>query len=718
MPISELNPTKSSLLETAIKALASVNQDWASVRNDIGYNKMDSGLGNKLATIPEEKWTPRQRMAAYYLLRKYRNQLMTVFGINYDEIERPETPIVVKVPPIGSIILDKTNINISFAYDAKIVEEIKNTFSRRRWVPETKHWEITAVPQIEKELRNFFKFLDTLQPKKFEIDPAVYSLMERIHSQEQIFEDLSGADKLTEKLVIPGLAKELYPFQEVAVKYAIEAKRVLICDDVGCGKTIESIATVQYLNAYPVLVISTANMKLNWAKEYKTWLPEIEATVINSQNALVWTKDMRLTDDEKLPDPLIEDPKEAIKKYPVVIINYDILKNFVDKVMHNGSLVEREWAAIICDEFHYLKEHKAQRTKNTKEIIMPYDKQKRLRVRNSIPINIFLSGTPFVNRPKEGLQPLYLIKQLQALGGFWHYIRYYCQQDPDTKHYKHLVELNQRLRSTCMVRREKEEVLMDLPDLRRVVIPVEIDNRKEYELARHQLYEWIKQKVANDKEFLEEISGLPLDEQKKAIHDRQMNKVMSASRAHTLVMIEALKQAAAKGVLTSAKEWVGNFLESGKKLVVFAYHKEIQDALIDAFPGCLHILGGETSIRVEETKHRFQTDPTIQLMVNSLLAGSEGHTLTAASDLLTVEFGWTPKNHEQAEGRLHRLTQKNAVTSWYLMANHTIYEWLAAFLNVKTEIIKAVTEGKEVDEDGYKIKFIQEIENYILHQGY
>lgn len=53
-----------------------------------------------------------------------------------------------------------------------------------------------------------------------------------------------------------------YDFQRSGIAYAVEKKRVLIGDEPGLGKTIQAIAAVKTLNAFPCLVICPSSLKI------------------------------------------------------------------------------------------------------------------------------------------------------------------------------------------------------------------------------------------------------------------------------------------------------------------------------------------------------------------------------------------------------------------------------------------------------------------------
>ena len=211
-----------------------------------------------------------------------------------------------------------------------------------------------------------------------------------------------------------------------------------------------------------------------------------------------------------------------------------------------------------------------------------------------------------------------------------------------------------------------------------MIVPVAIANGGEYRAAQSDVARWVRAQAEADEAFQREIAGLDEDARAAAIRERGRDAEQRARRAQALVRITQLALIAARGKLDGAREWIANFVETGEKLVVFTRHREIGDALLEAFPGAACATGRlDADGRAAEVE-RFQTDDACRLIVCSLDAAGVGLTMTAASNVAFVELGWTPAAHDQAEDRVHRIGQEEAVTAWYLLAADTIDERIAA----------------------------------------
>ncbi|MBC8459422.1 MAG: hypothetical protein H8D67_15635, partial [Deltaproteobacteria bacterium] len=315
-----------------------------------------------------------------------------------------------------------------------------------------------------------------------------------------------------------------------------------------------------------------------------------------------------------------------------------------------------------------------------------------------------MRGAPFVTAIKQ-LPGIHKVYTLTTTTG--NYVAYGCGSKNCDAHHNgwgwdfsgasNLDELHSKLKETCFIRRRKEDVLLELPTKRRAVVPIPIDNNDEYQYAERNLVEWVGQAAIEKEEFLAEIADLNEEEQKPAKRVRASEARWKARNAEQLVRIEALKQLAVKGKMASLKKWVKDFLETGEKLVVFAHHRAVVKELAKEFKAPT-IMGGDNLKTRQEVIDEFQTG-SCQLIVCSTKAVGVGITLTAASNVAFVELGWTPAEMLQAEDRLHRIGQPNAVNVHLLLAAGTVEEEIARLLDKKRSVIDATTDGTEMGED-------------------
>ncbi|MDX6730843.1 MAG: SWI/SNF-related matrix-associated actin-dependent regulator of chromatin subfamily A-like protein 1, partial [Baekduia sp.] len=339
--------------------------------------------------------------------------------------------------------------------------------------------------------------------------------------------------------------------------------------------------------------------------------------------------------------------------------------------------------ALVLDESHFCKNPTARRTQAVTAIATALPKDA---------IVLLLSGTPVLNRPEELAAQLRILGRLDEIGGARRFARVYARG-------QELNVLNRRLRRTCFVRRRKADVLRHLPAKQRVIVPVAIANGGEYRAAQSDVAQWVRAQAEADETFRREIEDLDDDARAAAIRERGRDAEQRARRAQALVRITQLALIAARGKLDGAKEWIANFVETGEKLVVFTRHREIGDALLEAFPGAACATGRlDADGRAAEVE-RFQSTDDCRLIICSLDAAGVGLTMTAASNVAFVELGWTPAAHDQAEDRVHRIGQEEAVTAWYLLAADTIDERIAAVIDRKRELVRAATDGTPAGQE-------------------
>lgn len=454
------------------------------------------------------------------------------------------------------------------------------------------------------------------------------------------------------------------PYQLAAVAYAADRKDVLFGDEMGLGKTIEAIGVI---NSDPTiqtaLVICPATPKINWLRELRKWL--VRPLTVGIANG-------------------------AFPGTDIVIVNYEQLKK------HRASIFARQWDALICDEAHYLKNPKAQRTSL---VFGKWDRDPDLRIE---PIaarrKMFLTGTPFLNRPIE-LWPLLHALDPNGLGKSWKgFVTRYCAGHQtnygwDVSGASHLDELQAKLRASIMIRRLKKDVLTELPAKRRQVITIAPEGRDAVNA--------VKKENAAEKASEERLEGLRAAvELSKASDDpKDYERAVAALREAAAVAFEEIsreRHAVAVAKIPQLITHLEDCIETAGKVVCMVWHHDVANALLARFGGMACMVTGETS--VNDRMHQvdlFQTDPTKQLFIGSIKAAGVAITLTAASLVVFGELWVVPGDMTQAEDRVHRRGQADSVLVQHLVLDGSYDQRAAEILIEKQRHLDAALDNEE-----------------------
>jgi len=164
-----------------------------------------------------------------------------------------------------------------------VMNEVKST-QGRKYNPDSKTWSISlteAAPLIDR-LSKLGLTQSTALASAIGVIPEIHTVMEERANRIAIssasrLDDIELVSEMQARLAkyFP-TGRELYPFQYVGVQFAqLAGGRCLIGDDMGIGKTIQALAYMALnQDKLPALVICPANVKYNWAKEAKAWLPQ------------------------------------------------------------------------------------------------------------------------------------------------------------------------------------------------------------------------------------------------------------------------------------------------------------------------------------------------------------------------------------------------------------------------------------------------------------
>lgn len=429
---------------------------------------------------------------------------------------------------------------------------------------------------------------------------------------------------------------EPYEYQKQGICFGLEKKRLLIGDEPGLGKTLQSIGIIDTANAYPALVICPSSLKINWQREFEKFTGK-KALILDNATRGSWSYLLQM---QMFQLAIVN--YESLKKYFVWDIMSADKRNFrLKQVTFNPAV--KIFRSLIIDESHRVKDPTAQQTIFTRGIA------------EGITYRILLSGTPVVNCAEDLISQLSIMGRLAELGGRAQFMADYGESN-------NLDKLSQILYEKCMIRREKAKVLSQLPDKTRTDLFVEISNREEYELAKADLAEYLRQYTE--------------------CTDREIRRKM---RMEALVKFMMLRSLSSKGKVANVIDFVKCFLSSGKALILFCSLHEIVDMLCKAFPKAVTVTGRDSSTAKQAAVDAFQSG-NAQLIICSIKAAGVGLTLTASSNVAFVELPWTYADCCQCEDRAHRIGQKDNVTCYYLLGNKTIDSTLYGLIYKKKSI--------------------------------
>ena len=537
-----------------------------------------------------------------------------------------------------NIELKGDNFELSFKYKPSIVDRVRQ-IPGRRFDGAKKVWIVPARSRVDLERMIY-------QIRQFENINWVNGTEKK---EEDIAYDIPELPDLT---VPHNLKIQPYPYQLKGIARGLQLKRFMNGDEPGLGKTLQSIATINLADAFPCLVVCPSSLKINWLREWEKFTDK-KAMILTDKVRDTWTFFFQTG------------------MHQVFIVNYESLKKyFVQRIKKAEGWTLRDvefrnsinlFKSVIIDESHRCKSASTQQAKFCKGICTGKEWV------------IELTGTPVVNRPKDLIPQLAILDRMNDFGGYKPFVDRYCSGQREASN---LRELNFNLWKYCMFRREKSLVLTDLPDKIRQVNTCEITNRKEYMDAERDLIMYLqKYKDADD------------------------DKIAKAMRGEVMVRINILRQISARGKVRDVIEFVKDFRENGKKIILFCSLHEVVDQLKRYFPTAVSVTGRDSQDEKQRAVDAFQNNPKADIIICSIKAAGVGLTLTASSNVAFVEFPWTYADCCQCEDRAHRIGQKDSVTCYYFLGRRTIDEKVYRIIQEKKNIANAVTGSTEDIEE-------------------
>ena len=284
--------------------------------------------------------------------------------------------------------IDKVNrtINFKFGFDHAIVNRIKACDFNSRFNPEFKEWIVPVNDYSKIKIKSIIQDFNFIQIEK-EQQADVDFTYEQSEVDYAYLRGLSDAK---------GFTYTPRDYQLEALGYALQKGNIINGDDVGLGKTFESIMYAETTNSFPCLVVVPASVKYNWQEK---WL---EITGNKREVAVIESRETKKRKNNWNAD--------------VVVINYDI----IGKKQGKGATLrfkelKKQWSMIIFDEAHFLKEKTSIRSRAAKMLVKKVDKIQ------------MLTGTAIMSKPVEIWNLLVLVKRDDQIANDWmEFITRYC----------------------------------------------------------------------------------------------------------------------------------------------------------------------------------------------------------------------------------------------------------------------------------------------------
>ncbi|KXT78202.1 DEAD/DEAH box helicase [Streptococcus sp. DD13] len=434
-----------------------------------------------------------------------------------------------------------------------------------------------------------------------------------------------------------GVRARLRQYQRIGVQWLSMLDHYgfggILADDMGLGKTLQTIAFLAATleNKDQVLILAPSSLIYNWQEEWQKFAPHIQTSVVYG------TKEERL--------------RQLDCASQVIITSYTSFRQ--DRAQYKMKTIDY----LILDEAQAMKNAQTKLARYLREF-----EAKRC---------FALSGTPIENRLTE----IWSIFQI-VLPGLLPSKKDFLQLSPQ--------EVSRLIRP-FVLRRKKEEVLMELPDLIEVTIQNDLlPNQKSLYLAQlRQMQETVSK--ATDAEIsrnkLQILSGIT-----------RLRQICDTPR----LFLE--DYTADSGKMETLRQLLIQLKEGNHRVLIFSQFRSMLDLIgkeVEALGLDHYLLTGSTPAKErQEMTIAFNAGSRDAFLI-SLKAGGIGLNLTGADTVILVDLWWNPAVEEQAVSRAYRMGQQRTVEVYRLVTRGTIEEKMLELQERKKHLVTAVLDGNE-----------------------
>lgn len=441
---------------------------------------------------------------------------------------------------------------------------------------------------------------------------SYYSLIEKLIGKKRVYQpnDLPSliVDEVSKiKINTKDLKVTTRAYQEFGAQFVLYQKNVLLGDEMGLGKTIQAITVANHLyqeGQNHTIIICPFSVLENWKREIEKW-SNLNVYRFCSANSSRY-----------------DDLDRWMQVGGCLIANYEQAQKI------RAVIPKYKIDLIVVDEAHYIKSPWTKRTINTTQL-----------AQNSS-YKLFMTGTPLENRLSE-MQ--HLIKVLNPKLN-----EKMFSEKPNVEEFK-------ELSANIYLRRKREEVLNELPDLEM------IESWSRFTTEQEKLYD-------------------------DSVCDGTLNFMKLRRFAFLGEKSEKIEQ---------IKEICRQARENGQKVLIFSYFKtdvlyKLHDCLEHVAP---EILSGDISAsHRQEVIDEFSESVDQTVLLSQIDAGGVGLNIQVANIVILCEPQWKPSTEQQAISRSYRMGQTRKVIVYRLLTKDSIDESMMLILHHKEELFQKYAE--------------------------
>ena len=436
----------------------------------------------------------------------------------------------------------------------------------------------------------------------------------------------------------------LYDFQREDVEKLLEVPAGLLGSDMGSGKTLISVEMDNqwgYQGAKTLVVAPLTSLETTWVRWFHKQAPNLKVVFCNSKKRAEFAKQV------------------ASGEADVYIVHWEAIRLLPELAM-------RRWSLIIADECQRMKNRKSQQTRALKKLKSDH--------------RLALSGTAADNKPTDIWSTLNWLYPSRYTS-YWRWYKKYVDFEVVYPQGFHKVKgikpemLDEYLKEIepFYVRHLKREKCCDkhpsgvmpwLPDKYYTPLWVDLDpvQRKAYDQMRKTQIAWVGEHEDTPLVAPVVISQLQRLQQFALCHMR----VDDEDRDHPYKMCEPSSK------LDLCIEVINATTEP---VVVFSQFKQIivlLEARLAAKKITYALITGDVKPADRAKNIEAFQEGKIHVMAGTIAAGGVGIDLFKSSTVIFLDRAWSPAMNIQAEDRLWRDGQKNAVQVFDIMARNTV----------------------------------------------